>query len=113
MLYGPKLGCVGRARSFWCFGLINAPRDPSRAQVHAGDNSRMNESSTVMAEAYKKNQQSMKHTTWTRNIHRQYARIQTNLLLLLHERWRNQMMIRKMSILHYVDAYIEDVETFG
>ena len=28
MLYGQKLGCVGQARSFWCFGLINAPKSP-------------------------------------------------------------------------------------
>ena len=51
--------------------------DPGHAQVHVGDNSRLNESSTVMAEAYKKNQQSRKHTRSTRIIHtqRQYARI--------------------------------------
>ena len=43
--------------------------DPGHAQVHAGDNSRMNESRFVMAEAYKKNQQGRKHTRSIRNIH--------------------------------------------
>ena len=42
---------------------------PGRAQVHAGDNNQLNESSSVMAEAYKKEQQSMKHTKLTWIIH--------------------------------------------
>ena len=43
--------------------------DPGRAQDHARDNSRLNESSPVMEESYKKNQQSRKHTRSKRNIH--------------------------------------------
>ena len=46
------------------------------------------------------------HLVDKKNTHRQYARIRTNLLLPLNERWTNQMMIRKMSILHNVHAYI-------
>ena len=36
--------------------------------VHIGDNSQLNELSTVMAEEYKKNQQSKKYTRWTRSM---------------------------------------------
>ena len=36
--------------------------------MHVGDNSQLNELSNVMVEAYKKNQQSRKHTRSTRNI---------------------------------------------
>ena len=43
--------------------------DLGHAKVHDGDNSQLNESSTVMAKAYKKNQQSKKHTKSTGNIH--------------------------------------------
>ena len=43
--------------------------DPVHAEVHARDNSRLNESSFVMAKAYKKEQHNKKHTRSTRNIH--------------------------------------------
>ena len=49
--------------------ILNIRVDLGCAKVHAEDNSRLNESSTVMAEAYKKNQQSRKCTRSTRNIH--------------------------------------------
>ena len=45
------------------------PTDLGHSQVHAGDNSQLNESSCVVAEAYKKEQQRRKHTRSTRNIH--------------------------------------------
>ena len=66
----------GSAYELWTRSCSDT-NDPGCAQVHAGDNSRLNESSSVMVEAYKKNQQSRKHTRSTRIIHiqRQYARI--------------------------------------
>ena len=50
-------------------GIMNELNDPGHAQVHIGDNSRLNELSTVMVEDYKKSHQSRKHTRSTRNIH--------------------------------------------
>ena len=77
--------------------------DLGRAQVHAGDNSRLNALSFVTAEAYKKEKHSRKHTSPTRKYtHRQYARIQTNLLLLLHEIWRNQNSVYYISVHAYI-----------
>ena len=63
--------------------------DPVRAQVHDGDNSWLNESSTIIAEAYKKNQQSRKYTRSTRSMRidnmQEFNLIL--LLLLLYEGW--------------------------
>ena len=53
-------------RIFHSFLVVS---DPGCSQLCARDNSRINESSSVMVEAYKENQKSRKHTRSTRNIH--------------------------------------------
>ena len=44
--------------------------DLVHSQVHAGNNSRLNEPISVMAKENKKNEKIRKHTRSTRNIHR-------------------------------------------